>query len=407
VLLWSARRRPGLHPFLADAFWFLLPLAPVANIVSLGYSTLIAERFLYLPFLGVASLVTRGLWTWLRRAKSPVPAVLAVAAVSGAYAAICIRYLPVLRTNATLWAYEVQLAPENPLLRLYQSQAEWQAGRLEAAMAAARASYERARVEDARAEAALSWASIRFQIAAGREAALLVGLRDFFDTLATGPGAARLEADGLRFEAQPTDSYRTDLQRRTSLRLSRAVAHARTGDPVFAERLLRDLMRDAPSPAAAGNLVRVLGHQQRWDEAAQVLVAAQARYPNDPVLAELRAPIDVGRSLARSGQAAGERASLQRARVWIALQAPALARRELAGLGAEHAWDPEVVLCTAMADAADGDLDAARRRIEAARVRYPEQGSTWDAALAQVQALASGTPRDTPPKPSSLDALFR
>jgi hypothetical protein len=60
-----------------------------------------------------------------------------------------------------------------------------------------------------------------------------------------------------------------------------------------------------------------------------------------------------------------------------------------------------------MADAADGDLEAARRRIEAARQRYPERGATWDAALVQVQDLASNPSQANAPRASKLDALFR
>ena len=59
ALAWLAWRRAGLRPYLADALWLLVPLAPVSNLWSLQGGTLVADRYLYLPMLGVGALLAR------------------------------------------------------------------------------------------------------------------------------------------------------------------------------------------------------------------------------------------------------------------------------------------------------------------------------------------------------------
>jgi hypothetical protein len=63
-----AVRRKEWRPAFADLLWFVVPLLPVVNVLDLGSRNLTADRFLYLPMLGVVAILARGmLWLLARR----------------------------------------------------------------------------------------------------------------------------------------------------------------------------------------------------------------------------------------------------------------------------------------------------------------------------------------------------
>ncbi|MGB5696522.1 MAG: hypothetical protein WBM46_12770 [Polyangiales bacterium] len=111
----AAFRTSSWRPVLADALWFVLPLLPVANLVDLGSRNLTADRFLYLPMLGVSALVARGVVFLLERrpALARLTAT-ALGVVLVGFAVLTSLHSRVFASSSTLWEYEVQRNPENP-----------------------------------------------------------------------------------------------------------------------------------------------------------------------------------------------------------------------------------------------------------------------------------------------------
>jgi tetratricopeptide (TPR) repeat protein len=64
---WALWKRPRVG-FLAS--WFLLGLVPVANLIPIPGVMILAERWLYLPSVGICALGGWGAWALLRRARS-------------------------------------------------------------------------------------------------------------------------------------------------------------------------------------------------------------------------------------------------------------------------------------------------------------------------------------------------
>jgi len=110
-----AYRRQAWRPVFADALWVVVPLLPVVNFIDLGSRNLTADRFLYLPMLGVASLLARGLlWMFQKRASlGRMIAVVASVLVLG-FAVVTSLHSRVFASSSSLWEYEVMRNPENP-----------------------------------------------------------------------------------------------------------------------------------------------------------------------------------------------------------------------------------------------------------------------------------------------------
>lgn len=110
-----AYRRRAWRPSLADALWIVVPLLPVANLIDLGSRTLTADRFLYLPMLGVASLVARGLlWTFHERETLGKTVAIVTSVVVLGFAVVTSLHSRVFASSSSLWEYEATRSPDNP-----------------------------------------------------------------------------------------------------------------------------------------------------------------------------------------------------------------------------------------------------------------------------------------------------
>lgn len=115
VLVVAAARRRAWRPALADALWVVVPLLPVVNLIDLGSRNLTADRFLYLPLLGVAALFARGLlWTFDKRAPLGRALAITAAALVFGFAVVTSLHTRVFASSSSLWEYEVTRNPDNP-----------------------------------------------------------------------------------------------------------------------------------------------------------------------------------------------------------------------------------------------------------------------------------------------------
>jgi len=456
-----ALRRPALRPWFADACWAWIPLAPVANLVAVGYSTLIAERFLALPMVGVASLAARSLRAWWNaRPAQFVPSVAAGAGVCVLLGAVSAAYVPQLHGNDTLWRYEVRLQPKNPNLRLYLARAEAAAGRMDTSAQAASEAYRLAQTPDLRTWSALAWASALLRMSGDADQDRLVALRNFYDELATRGaatldtgstalrgaatldaggtalrGAATLDAGSTAMRAAPTSVVQGMVQNNRSVRAARGMTHARTGSVVIAEGLFRDLAREEPNAANAANFARVVALQGRWDDALRTLESARRAYPNDPGLTRLADSVQRARAWARmnvvpaahptrgTGAAAvpgiagtpgtssdgvpGADDSVldatARARLWLEVGSLSQARALWSEAVAQAPGRADVVAVGALLDALQGHAEQATASLQSARTHDAANATLYDATLAEVRQIGP----QPPAAQSTVNSLFR
>jgi tetratricopeptide (TPR) repeat protein len=110
--LWQARRRPCL---LVGWLWFLGHLVPVLGLVQLG-SYARADRYTYVPHVGLFVLVAWGVRDLLRRRPLPRPV---VAAAAGLVLATCAvgtaRQVHVWHDSETLWNQALRVTSDNAL----------------------------------------------------------------------------------------------------------------------------------------------------------------------------------------------------------------------------------------------------------------------------------------------------
>ena len=132
-LSWRFRRRcPAL---LVGWLWFLGMLVPVIGLVQVGGQAM-ADRYTYLPLVGVIISGTWGLWTLLVSIRVPAPVV-----VTGAAALLisCLvstaHQLRYWRDSETLFAHAVTVTGENAIARINLGVALEQQGKSDEALA--------------------------------------------------------------------------------------------------------------------------------------------------------------------------------------------------------------------------------------------------------------------------------
>jgi hypothetical protein len=110
-----ALRRNAWRPAFADTLWLVFPLLPVLNLLDLGSRNLIADRFLYLPMLGVAALTARSvLWLLDRRLAIGRVTAAAVVVLLVGFAVVTSLHSRVFASSSSFWEYEAERNPENP-----------------------------------------------------------------------------------------------------------------------------------------------------------------------------------------------------------------------------------------------------------------------------------------------------
>jgi len=280
-LAWSARRRaPAVS---AALLHYAAALAPMAGFVRFGHH-LVAERYSYLPGLGLAALAGAGLWAARRRAALRLPAAAAAVVVIAACAALTARGASYWSGDESLWRRAVATDPRSSYARVNLSSHLRRAGRDEDAL-----EHERAAVA-LNPTLAEQFSNLGAHALGKKQYAEAEAL--LRSALAVAPGlatahyhlAAALSGQGRDAEALAAleqaarlDFSDAKILNNLGVALSRAGKHAR------AEAALRRAAELSPSWAAPrhnlGNALRALGRRR---EAAEAYESA-ARL--DPALA--------------------------------------------------------------------------------------------------------------------------
>lgn len=106
ITTWTVRSAPVRPYALVGWLWFLGILLPVSGIVQAGHQAM-ADRFTYVPLIGIFVIAAWGGYELLRRAHAKLPAVVgAVVVVSAAIAAR--NQVAVWETNEGLWRHALE-----------------------------------------------------------------------------------------------------------------------------------------------------------------------------------------------------------------------------------------------------------------------------------------------------------
>jgi hypothetical protein len=291
-----AYRRRAWRPVLADALWVVVPLLPVANLVDLGSRNLTADRFVYIPMLGVASLFARGLlWMFRKRATLGKTVAIVASVVVLGFAVVTSLHSRVFASSSSLWEYEATRNPDNPFALHAVGTARTRAGLRNSGF-----TY----LEEAHVLAARTCVRDD-QLRAARDLAWALALRTSPDDQSTllalqGAYAQIARTGAFEYRGRPTwriqltpeeasDLLSDDLQ----YALPRATVEARLGNLDVATQVLRDQAAGSDSlhPLSENLRLRLVAAEGRLDESLQEL-ARQAVVADagtlDLVLATLR-----------------------------------------------------------------------------------------------------------------------
>ncbi len=225
VLAFTAKRRAGVRVWLADLTWVVFPLVP--NLIPTNDWHAIAERNLYLPFVGVAAVLARAIVAARRRSV-----VSWTGAAVGAVA-LCVVFMQSagaharrFASNDALWSYETRLHPMDTLGLTNLADVRSGQGRLEEARLLEERAIRSASAQQLRRGILEDWLESEIA-AAGTEERELQRLRTSLDAMAANsspPGAA-----GTVYNALDPD-IRDFLRRSASFRVARALVTAGVGD---------------------------------------------------------------------------------------------------------------------------------------------------------------------------------
>jgi hypothetical protein len=276
-----AYRRHAWRPVFADALWVVVPLLPVANLIDLGSRNLTADRFLYLPMLGVASLLARVLlWMFQKRASLGKTVAMVASVVVLGFAVVASLHSRVFASSSSLWEYEVVRNPENPFALHAVGTARTRAGLrgsgfaylVEAQALAARTCV---RDDELRAAKDLAWAlALRTR---PDDQSTLVGLQHAY---AQVPRTANFDYRGRptwRIQLTPAETSEflsDDLQ----FTLPRATVEARLGNINAATQIVLEQASgsDPLHPLSENLRIRLVAAQGRLEQALRELAQERA-----------------------------------------------------------------------------------------------------------------------------------
>lgn len=356
-------KHPRARASLGGLAIFVVPLVPVSNFVLRDPRSLVSDRFLYLPLVGLVSLVA----TLLAEAVERLATRRAIA-VAGSAALVLACALETLHSSErfaddlALYEHELRLRPDNAeasmgLLFAYERRGELdQAARVgEAALRITSARNDTRRF----VASAFPYLAVELARLPDRDQAGLRRVRATFDTLA--------ESDVLRVE-NPRITVSAHIGQRNAeaarrwrgeFAIPRAIVHGRTGDLPGAVAQLQTLVRADPSRRDAYDVLAI--HQARsgdFDGALRTLDAAIRRFPGVSALVRARAQIARCRALSATTVDDPHLTPIRDANVRLLLGSPGDARALVEPVIREH---PDTLLAwLVLAQIEEADRSPAR-----------------------------------------------
>jgi hypothetical protein len=379
ALVVVAVRKPAARGVVGDLAYWLLPLIPALAVVAASAMSLAAERFLYLPMLGISALAVRALRSVgsARPAWRPVLAlgsVVALAASTFAAQASARRF----ESDQALARAEVEVSPLDPIAwqRVARAAPFEQPDLALEAFARAHRLAQRQRVHMLAARI-LGEAFVRAtQSTPDHDDAALRSLLEFCDAV-NDDGPLRFRHLGQDFPVEKPAIARAVLRQSPSeFGAPCAFLHLRVGDTrgglVASEALARDFP-DRMAVQFTAVLLRAMAGD--LDGAAATLTAIEQRGARRVLAGDLRARLDRARRTRDEGRALVAQdpslAPFADAQVALSLGSIGLARRALQPLLDTQPTRPDVALLGARIEQLDRRPAAALALLEGALAASP------------------------------------
>lgn len=382
----------------ADLLWFIGPLLPVLNVVSLGSYTLVAERFLYLPMLGIAKIAAR---------------VIGRAGVYGigfsllyfvACAYVCVGHEGHFLNERALWDHEYRENPKNLFVLQQISTVALKEKRTDEALEFLREGREVALQAGDLGRAAwfaLTEVAKLLSLTPDADQASLEEIRKFYERFAK-EGVLRLGAEmDFRVPDKVRRLFMNDVARYLG---PRATVCARTQRLEEAKDLARLVLEKAPHKVEGYLLLAfVEGRMGHFGEAMEVLEKASKAFKDDKRVLMAQRQILRAWEMARQEPKSEEERRVRDARVQLTLGSPQGARASLGPPPSQGQEAIEVLMTRIEIELADGRLfeaerlakEAMARNLDPAYLRYLQETlkrARKEGAKERIEAFGPGLP---------------
>lgn len=360
----TARRRPMIAVGLLLATFLFLP---VANLRPTRMPVLTAERFTYLPSLGLALAIVGMLPRRRAATEKVVYAGIGLGLVGAVTASVL--HTANLQDERKFWTHELKVHPKLPTAVRAALQIALGERRYEDALELTSRGYEGAKAwtiaHPFDVEFSLYAAQIRETTTLDRDAASLAAIAEFFRAFFLEKTKAELETSARTFVTHGGRNSAAWLQQVAPARFAGfqaigARALARAGDCDGALTLAREARGGIADPGSRTTAILVLARCGAWDEA----LALTSELPEGPVREELVANLQRSRAaLEEIGEADDIEAAIIRSRVGAMLLDRKRAFTALAGHEDELLTNPQGALYFARTAWAAGEDEAAMKAL--------------------------------------------
>lgn len=378
ILLAVSIRRGRRGKALVAIAMVLVPLLPVLNIVPRSSTALIADRFLYLPWVGLLLLLAEPLGRLLADGQRWRPVTLAVLGGIVIFSASqTLDSASRFADDLSLFEHEARIHPDS--LEAVQAYVDALRGemRLTEARDSALSALGRAnRRRDPEAEIGMALEYLRTQAQLTPEAdrAGLSTIRRAYSDVATTRSLA-IRDDRLTFQIRMSD-VTTGLVMADvgKYALPIAMLDMRTGELQRARDELERLTRSAPRALAAWEMLAIcIARQGDFAGAAGTIERARQRFPDEPRIAQTATLI--GQASEIAGRLFNDPAmtAVRDANVQLMLGSPGAARNLLVPVLRERPDVLEAIVLLIRVEEADGRPREALRVLDSALERWPGQ----------------------------------
>lgn len=385
---------PLLHRIFLAVWLYFLFLLPVSNLITLGTDSLTADRFLYLPLLGLSLLVAElshvmGRQNFFLRYLK-IPAALLVAVVLLLCGIVTVNHIGTFANNHAILKNSLSRDPNN-LYALLQLSGDGSDEDERAQLLRG----QRQSVKEGRYAMAL-----RFSLRAMRELAAQTADRDDSTLRAIYAAFSGLELKGrlefihptMHLQAQLSAPLRASLSSNVDdFLLPYARVAARIGEFEKAAALLQRARQLAPNDGQIrADMAVILARQGRWSEAKASLDAAEERLPGDDRIAVARMTLERAEALHRAlSEMPDHKRELGKVFEPLAVSDLNSAREAYLDLWAARGPTPALLAAALQVEIADGQPSHAYDLLERARSERPEFESEWRALEREISAAES------------------
>jgi tetratricopeptide (TPR) repeat protein len=364
--------------------------------VPLNLEGVIADRYLYLPMIGLSCLFAHAA-CWVLERWGAAAWSLAGAAVLGGLLLVpsTVARVVELRTGESAWKHEIQVHPDSIGSYRNLANALLDEHRRGDALIVRREAIAKAKAEGDRLEAVVAWVDDFMGTVADGDEPTLIQISNFYADVGD-PTQVHIRVDiaDLHEVLAPPSRARQQLRSTARFRNNAAVAHARAMDFARAELELEALSESQPTRGVLYNLGRAQALQAEWDRAQASFERAHALDPSADAQSPWPQWIERGRAISRISDPV-ER-EVARAQLLIALGSPRAALAAIDQARRNAPQNEQLVETQVHLDGRLGRWEEARSVLTEASRADAGQSERWMALSEWVEQHDPGSRGKTP-----------